>query len=107
MSISSYACICGQLILSIATPLESLPRRRNESSLGDQSFVIPRSNTNFTLNAIRDDLPTELTGATIKEHWWLYKCPRCGISVGYDLKSAPDCTYILKDALVDMEVPKV
>lgn len=35
-----------------------------------------------------------------EEVWWVYKCPRCKLPIGYDLEGTGQrYTYILKDAL--------
>ncbi|VVT51146.1 uncharacterized protein SAPINGB_P002999 [Magnusiomyces paraingens] len=99
--IKCYYCICSQFILAITPGLDVLPRRNAQVS-EDKSIVISRKRDQcvFSLDAYRDKYPLLVTNKNKEEVWWVYKCPRCKLPIGYDLEnSSQQYTFILNGAL--------
>ncbi len=60
------------------------------------------------MDAYRDRYPIEIVDDNTKKHeiWWVYKCQRCKIPIGYDLDldtKDQRATFIFEKSLIDTE----
>lgn len=119
--IYTYHCLCTELVLASTTPLTKLPTRTS-----DRSIICPLPPTiNDTTvlsshHALLHGVSTESSSIVVEredgfEKRYLQRCPRCNITVGYQLdksmykdpgnESGPreDVVYLLPGGLVSTE----
>ncbi|KIY49332.1 hypothetical protein FISHEDRAFT_41025, partial [Fistulina hepatica ATCC 64428] len=99
-ALRTYYCLCGEFILVIDKPLNSLPRRNT-----DNSVVIRTQDTEagparaYKLNTVLSE-PFLLERSDGHERQYRHKCPRCTLPVGYQTMPPPcPYVYILSGAL--------
>ncbi|ODQ63631.1 hypothetical protein NADFUDRAFT_47986 [Nadsonia fulvescens var. elongata DSM 6958] len=122
MDSTPYSCVCGQLVLTITPSLQLLPVRQTVQKNEPKSYVIPRNHPacSFKLEAKKDRTPIlikrqseasadtdDSAPASSTELWWLLRCPRCKLPVGYDLdEENMKFNYILDGSLTAFTVDR-
>lgn len=111
MTVSTYHCLCSELLLaSTTTPLKDLPRRQ-----GDGSYICKSSGTHLTASVEVEAKPVVLKLEDGFEKRYLLRCGRCGVTVGYGLDLSQfeatkakigredDVVYLLEGGLLETE----
>lgn len=88
MAVSTYHCLCTELVLSTTIDLKDVPKRQSDNSLicttTDGNSFTP--GTSILETAITtDDNPVVLKLDDGFEKRYLVKCGRCGLTLGYQL----------------------
>jgi len=112
--VSTYHCICSQLILATTTSLSSLTKRAGDHSL---ILPLPPSPTESHYAALKgtafDSTPTVIRREDGFEKRYIHRCTRCDIVVGYQLDKSQwveseggsgrreDVIYLLRGGLMD------
>ncbi|CDO52508.1 Hypothetical protein, no similarity [Geotrichum candidum] len=93
--ITSYYCVCSQLVLTIAPPITALPRLKTSPF---KSRVISHADCVYSLTCARDTFPTILKRDDgIEEYHYVHRCQRCQLPVAYDLEETPSSFTFLYD----------
>lgn len=88
MSISTYHCLCAELVLATTSPIDQFPSRTSDGAyiLQIASGESLTASTNTVLKSITfDSSPVILKLEDGFEKRYLAKCARCGVVLGYGL----------------------
>ncbi|KAF7185943.1 hypothetical protein HII31_12816, partial [Pseudocercospora fuligena] len=110
-TISTYHCLCSELLLATPIPLDKLPTRQSDKShickISTGGENITANSAILTKSAEPGSSPLVLRLEDGFEKRFLIKCGRCGVGFGYKLWSESengvkeDVVFILQNGLIE------
>ncbi|KAK4628938.1 hypothetical protein CLAFUW4_08138 [Fulvia fulva] len=88
MSVTTYHCLCTELVLGTTVPLEDLPKRQSDASIICKITAaesLSQGGSVFTSAVDTDDKAVVLKLDDGFEKRYAVRCSRCGLMLGYQL----------------------